>query len=219
MLTKKITNTDFVLLKEDDTIHKAIQTMASYEGKHVCARIADTFGIFSTDTLLTLNSEATLLSIKHHFQEAKATAENHIWQTINSLQQCNTDILPVVDKQDNYIGTVNITDIINQLMEIFPIANGGAILQLSMKYRDYSLTEIANIVESTNTKITLLTVNPIEVEDQIHVTFSIDKTDANDIIQTLERHNYTVNAWYINKSNIDHLLEERYSAFLQYINV
>ena len=219
MQAKNFTNTHLPLLNRNDTVKMAITAMKKYRLNQLCAIIDRSFGIFRLARLVTLDKNTKLGALSDHFEKVNISSEDHIWECIHTLQSYNTEVLPIVDRHNDFVGSVTTIDIFKRLIELFPIANGGAILQLEMTYRNYSLVEIASIVENTNAKITLLSVTPMRDSEHINVTFSIDKTDASEVMQSFERHNYVIDAWFMDKGKLDHLIDERYSAFMQYLNV
>ena len=176
-------------------------------------------GIISLNDISVLPQDATLKHAASRHHPVSISSDSHMWEALRSLNQNETCILPVINNKHKYIGAISIWDISQRLHEIFPINNGGAILQLEMPYQSYSLSELAQILEGTNTKITMLNVFPTENNSQVYLVFCIDKNDASESIHALERHGYVVDSWFMNKGKIDNLMEERYSAFMKYINI
>lgn len=219
MQTKQFINTALPLLSENDTVNHALHLMKEFRLEHFPACINGNHGLFSHDTLHIIPKDTLLSKVEQLFYKVCISTKDHIWLSIASFNQYETDILPLVDKDGLFCGSVLQRDVFDGISEIFPIGNGGAIIELEMSYLNYSLQELGGIVEGTNAKITLLSVFPIEGTTKINIVFSIDKNDASDVIQALERHSYHVNAWFMNKGKIDNILEERYDAFMKYINV
>lgn len=219
MLTKDFINIDLPLLSEQTTSQEALSLMDELELKQIPAQINGSYGFFSYENLRIVPTDTLLGKVAQLMIKAKARHNDHIWESLRQLNHHHSQALPVVDTENKYCGTILLKDISSRITEVFPIANGGAIIQVEMHYRHYSLHELAGIVEGANAKITLLSVVPIEDTEHVNVAFSIDKNDATEIIQTLERHNYHVHAWFMNKGVIDNILDERYNAFMTYINV
>lgn len=219
MLTKEFINTTPPLLGESHTVEKALTLMQEFKLEHLTACIKGHYGFFSYDTLHIIAENTPLGKAEQFLIKAVLSTEDHIWESIRTFNQHEAEILPLVDKEGTFIGSVLIKDIFNRILEVFPIGNGGAILELEMSYQNYSIQELGGIVEGVNAKITQLSVFPIEETSKVNIVFTIDKNDASDVIQALERHSYHINAWFMNKGKIDNILEERYDAFMQYINV
>lgn len=219
MRTKDFINTTLPLLDEKHTVKDALKTMREFHVWNLSAFIDGKYGFFSYQSLKSMSKETFLSDISHLLTNISLAWDAHIWEGARFLSRYETDVIPIIDDHNTYKGSLIEKDIINHFLDFFPIENGGAILEVRTAYRDYSLNKIASIVEGNNTKITLLTVVPIKETSMVDITFSIDKTDATDIIQALERHNYEVSAWFMNDGKIDHILEERYDAIMNFMNV
>jgi hypothetical protein len=47
----------------------------------------------------------------------------------------------------------------------------------------------------------------------------INQEDATDVIQALQRYDFDVKSWFMDKGKIDSVAEERYNAFINYMDV
>ena len=95
----------------------------------------------------------------------------------------------------------------------------ACVVQLEMGAYDYSLSEIARIVEEDDAKILALTVDPIEEDPgRIMVTLLVNKAECGAVLQSLYRYNYNVvNTFSTPDENED--LRDRYSLLMRYLNV
>ena len=95
----------------------------------------------------------------------------------------------------------------------------SCVIQLEMGAYDYSLSEIARIVEEDDAKILALTVDPIEEDPgRILVTLLVNKKDCGAILQSFYRYNYhVVNTFSTPDEDSD--LRDRYSLLMRYLNV
>ncbi len=219
MIVKDFTNNNLPLLTGTDTAEKALQVMKEFRLENILVTINDQIGVVSYDNISLLPITTLLQSTSTFQHRITISTHDHIWEALRAFQQHDTCVLPVIDSKKKYVGGLSIWEISQRLYDIFPINNGGAILQMEIPYRNYSLSELANIIEGTNCKVTMLTVFPIKDSNNISLVFSIDKNDATETIQALDRHGYTVDSWFMNKGKIDSMMEERYSAFMKYINI
>lgn len=219
MLTKEFINTTLPLVSEKDSVKKAKQVMKDFRLEHLTACIHGSYGFLSYDTLNIVPENTLLEKVEQLLTKVSLLTKEHIWISMGTFNQNETEVLPLLDENNLFCGSVLLRDLFNRISEMFPIGNGGAIIELEMSYQNYSLHELGGIVEGTNAKVTLLSVFPIKNTTKVHIVFSIDKNDATDVIHALERHSYHVNAWFMNKGRIDNILDERYDAFMKYINV
>ena len=87
-----------------------------------------------------------------------------------------------------------------------------------MNNRDYSLTEIASIIESYNTKILSSYITSKPNSTNIELTIKLDKKDIFSIKKDFERRGYQIIASYTDeeKENFDSL--ERYESLMRFLN-
>ena len=80
-----------------------------------------------------------------------------------------------------------------------------------------SLTEIANIVESNNTKILSSYVTSTPESTKMELTLKLNTSDIVSIVKDLERFDYLITASYKeDESDVDFL--ERYEQLMRFLN-
>lgn len=95
----------------------------------------------------------------------------------------------------------------------------SCVIQLEMGAYDYSLSEIARIVEENDAKILGLTVddNP-EDPGRIVVTLLLNQPECAAIVKSFERYNYNIVGVFSSPDeNLD--LLDRYSLLMRYMNI
>ena len=95
----------------------------------------------------------------------------------------------------------------------------ACMIQLEMGAYDYSLSEIARIVEGEDAKILNLSVEDIpEDPGRLMVSIMVNRPDCASIIQAFYRYNYNVvNTFSSPDEQTD--LRDRYSLLMRYLNV
>lgn len=95
----------------------------------------------------------------------------------------------------------------------------ACLIQLEMGAYDYSLSEIARIVEENDAKILGLTVDPIpEDPGRIIVSILVNQGECEGILQSFYRYNYNILNTFSSPSENSDLLD-RYSLLMRYLNV
>ena len=109
-------------------------------------------------------------------------------------------MVALLDRGNAYEGVVTIEDAIAAFADTLSIQTSGGVLILSMLMTEYSLFEIARVIESENAKIlsSFITSDPLD-DNKIKVTLKVDQPELRHIKATLERFGYKV---------IDHYQEE-----------
>ncbi|NLN24798.1 MAG: CBS domain-containing protein [Bacteroidetes bacterium] len=103
----------------------------------------------------------------------------------------NSNILPVLGEEKKYIGYYELNDI----MEIFNntpfMAESGGIIVVQKGIREYSFSEIAQIVESNSGRLFGMFISQI-TDNKIEVTVKIGQSNIHNIVQTFRRYNYEI---------------------------
>ena len=95
----------------------------------------------------------------------------------------------------------------------------ACVIQLEMGAYDYSLSEIARIVEENDAKIMGLTVDSIpEDPGRIMVSLLINKAECGAILQSFYRYNYNI-AKTFSSPDEDSDLRDRYALLMKYLSV
>ena len=219
MLTKDFVNNAFILATGKTTVAEALEQSKKFRVPQIPVCVNGVCGLLYNSDLVLFAPDAILSEAFHLMHKVQLSADDHIWKSLRSFRDYEARALPVVDLDNKTIGVVLLRDVSMHIFDIFNVGSDGAILELEVSYNSYSLSELSGIVETAGAKITLLSVFPIDESARVKVVFGIDKNDASEIIQSLERYEYQVNAWYMNKGKIDDIIEERYDAFMNFINV
>lgn len=126
--------------------------------------------------------------------------DKHIYDVLKVSSEFHLTMVAVLDRDNVYEGVVTIEDAIAAFADTLSIQTSGGVLILSMLMTEYSLFEIARVIESENAKIlsSFITSDPLD-DNKIKVTLKVDQPELRHIKATLERFGYRV---------IDHYQEE-----------
>jgi len=96
----------------------------------------------------------------------------------------------------------------------------GGIIVLELNALDYSLAQIARIVEDNDAKIWCCYIMPAVGDTlKMEVTLKINQTDLTSIIRSFLRYGYSVRASYQGYNRHDDVLRNHYDQFMLYLNV
>ena len=127
--------------------------------------------------------------------------------------------VPVLDSKNNYLGAITMNEMIDYVAQLSALNQPGGILVLELNENDYSMSQIAQIIESNDAKILSLYVKTFENSTKVELTLKINRTDLTSIMQTFERYDYTIKASYMHDKEIEELYENRYESFLKYLSI
>jgi hypothetical protein len=94
----------------------------------------------------------------------------------------------------------------------------GGIIVLEVNRNDYSLAQIAQIVESNNAKILSSYIMSSPDSSKIDITLKINQIELDRILRTFERYDYVISASY-QKSNFDDDLQHRFDSLINFLNI
>jgi len=136
---------------------------------------------------------------------------------LETFARNETNIIPVLDDKNKVVGYYDLTDIVGFFIDSPFFTEPGGIIVVAKGIKDYSFSEIAQIVESNNTRLIGAFITDIR-NDVIQVTIKIGTSDLNEVIQTFRRYNYNI----LFGNNDDQFLEdlkERSDYLDKYLNV
>jgi CBS domain-containing protein len=219
MIALELISYDIPPLKLSDTGAKALEWMEEFKTTELpIVEKGEYIGMLSESEILDRNDiEETIRSYQLSFSNPSVVNNKHLFEVISIIVQHDLDILPVLDFKNKYLGVITTKNILHHFSKAISIANLGSIITLELNLRDYSLSEIARMVESDDAKIIASFITSQKDSTKLEVTLKIDKTEISRILHTFERFNYTVLASY-NETEYQKDLQGRYDAFIRFLN-
>lgn len=141
-----------------------------------------------------------------------------IWlDVLEVFAKNHTNLVPVLDENNQYKGYYEIEDIIKFFHETPFLKEQGGIIIVQKGVLDYSMSQVAQIVESNNGKLLGLFVSEVTTE-YVQITIKISLGGMNDIIQTFRRYNYEIISEHQEDNYINNL-KERSDYLDKYLNI
>jgi acetoin utilization protein AcuB len=147
------------------------------------------------------------------------SANQHIYEVIEIASRLKLTVIPVLDEDKNYKGLIGQSDLLAQMATLAAVSDPGGIIVLEMNQHDYSLSQIAQIIESNNSKVLSLYIKNAGDSTTMEVTIKISSTDMSSIINTFDRYNYHIKATFMDDNNLNSFYENRYEQFMRYLNI
>ena len=147
------------------------------------------------------------------------TTEQHIFEVIGLASRLKLSVVPVLDSNNNYKGVITSNDLIRHIAGISSMDQPGGIIVLEVIDRDYSLSQIAQIVESNNIKILSMYITSSPGSIKLEVTLKVNTSELASVIRTFERYNYEVKTWVTDNDSMDHFYSERLDLLMKYLNM
>ncbi len=220
MTAKDLITDEIPPLKHTDTGEIALRWMDEFKVTHLPVLKNDNFvGLISeSDILDKLDLHETLDKLFDHLPRPYVFANAHIYEVLFRVSEQKISVVPILDTDESYLGCTSIHQLITMIANTGSIKEVGGIIVLEVNKHDYSLAQIAQIVESNNAKILSSYIMSSPDSTKLDITLKINQIELDRIIRTFERYDYTINASF-QKSNFDDDLQLRYDSLISYLNL
>lgn len=136
---------------------------------------------------------------------------------LERFAQNNTNILPVLDEENIYLGYVELNEIITFFNETPFLSEAGNIIVIEKGIKDYSFSEITQITESNNANILGIFISNIE-NDVAQITMKLSPSGINEIIQSFRRYGYIIVSEH-REDSFNKNLRDRSRYLNKYMNI
>ncbi|PHI21349.1 CBS domain-containing protein [Lewinellaceae bacterium SD302] len=207
-------------LDQRSTVAEGILIMGDYHVRHLPVLINEEFrGLIDEDTLLDSDPSASIGSLMlPSAPRIFVQPQDHIYDAVRVFAQHQISLLPVMDDEELFAGVVTLENLIAAMAELGSFNDPGSIIVLEMGRHDYSLAEIARIVESEGAIILSSSLRSYQDSNRIEVTLKLNGRQIAAIMATFERFDYQVKASF-NEAELQSALRERYDSLMNYLNV
>jgi acetoin utilization protein AcuB len=138
---------------------------------------------------------------------------------IGLASRLKLSVVPVLDNTNHFLGVITIADLIRHMAGISSMDQPGGIIVLELIARDYSLSQIAQIVESNNVKVLSMYITSPPESTKLEVTLKVNSGDLGSVVRTFERYNYEVKTWVSDNDSMDRFYSERFDLLMKYLNI
>jgi signal-transduction protein with cAMP-binding, CBS, and nucleotidyltransferase domain len=220
MLAYELITEEVPSLKPTDTGKKVLDWMEDFHIAHLpVVNKREFLGLVSYSDMLDLNDgKKTLEKLHVSFIKAYVRQNYHIFDVLKVISTYKVSAVAVLDEQNKYMGVITADSIIQKIAQMPFVNEPGGIIILEINIRDYSLSQIAQIVEGNDTKILNLYVNSHPDTTKMEVTIKVNKDELSPILQTFARYNYTVKATF-HQAQTGENLKNRFDEFMHYLNI
>lgn len=220
MIAKDLITEEIPPLVHTDTGEKALSWMEEFKVSHLPVLKNGNFvGVVSeSDVLDKLDVDETLDKLFQHLPRPYVLDTDHIYQVLSKISELKLSVIPILDKNEEYLGCTSVYHLITLIAHTGSIKENGGILVLEMASSDYSMAQIAQIVESNDARILSSYIMSSPDSTNIEVTLKINKIELDRIIRTFERYDYIIKASF-QKSSYDDDMKFRYDALMNFLNM
>ena len=174
-------------------------------------------GCVSSEDTATFDLQKKLSDYRYSY-EGFFVRSSMIWlDVLEVFARNNSNIVPILDDNNKYVGYYEITDVIKFLNGTPFLKEVGGIIIVEKNILDYSMSQITQIVESNNGKLLGIFVSEA-ILDKIQITIKTTLGSMNEIIQSFRRYNYEIVSEH-NEDDYLNVLKERSEYLNKYLNI
>jgi Mg/Co/Ni transporter MgtE len=174
-------------------------------------------GSIVAEDLETFDTDKKISNYKYTLEPFFVRSKMNWLDVLEVFGKNHTDIVPVLDENNLYLGYYELTDSMRFFNETPFIKESGGIIIVKKALVDYSMSQVSQIVESNNGKLLGLFVSNSD-NNTIEITIKVTLGVMNDIIQTFRRYNYEIISEH-NDDNYINTLKERSDYLDKYLNI
>jgi acetoin utilization protein AcuB len=222
MLAKTmITGNNITPLRTSDTGMTAIGLMDEYKVSHLpIVNDLELLGVISETDIFSMNNfDEAVGSCPLSVTGAYVSEGEHIYEVIRTFGEHRLTLLPVVNDKNHYMGVITLATLAQNIALITASDNPGGIIVLEVNEKDYSLSEIAMIVESNDAKVLSLYLHSVPDSTKLEITLKLNRIDIGPVLQTFNRYNYIVMASFSDQDVYKESLQDRFDSLMNYLNI
>lgn len=216
-----------------ELISEAIQPLAP---RDPVARALDLMDEFRTDVLPVVSKgrlvglmkkaaaldnndpEATVELLMDQVEIPYVRDRQHFYDVLKLMAGRNLSVVPVLDMGGRYLGVVGEHEAVRGTAELVNAEGAGSMLVLEMARNDYSLAQIARIVEDEGARLMSVFCTNMPDSMRMEVTLKINREDISAILKAFDRFEYTVRTTF-QGSRAEDGLRARYEDVMRIIKM
>lgn len=221
MLAKDLISDVVPALRTSDTGLRALNWMEIFRVSHLpIVNNKDFLGLISDTDIYDLNMADEPIG-NHNLSlfSPYVNSDTHIYGVVEIISRLKLTVVPVLGQNNQYMGLITMNDLMAHFSELTAMKHPGGILVVELHENDYSLSQIAQIVEGNDAKILSLYISSPSESMKMEVTLKINRTDLSSIVQTFERYNYEIKSTYMEDEEMDLFYNNRFEEFMRYLNI
>jgi CBS domain-containing protein len=207
-------------LKTSDSGLKALNWMDEFKVSHLPIVNHQAFlGLISDSDILDLNAPDEPLG-NHSLSLVRPFVyeTEHMYDALKLVIKMNLSLIPVLNNENQYIGNITLKTIAAFFAQSAAVTDPGGIIVLELDQNNYSLAQIARIVEDNDTKILSLYIRTDKDSTGLELTIKVNREDIRGILQSFARFNYSVKTTF-QQSEFSEDMRSRFDMLMNYINM
>ena len=220
MLTNELINHAIPQLQLKDSISRALQLIQEYRLTHLPVVSGNRFlGMIAEDDLFdAVQENGNIGVLQDNFIAVAVREEEHFLTTLKCCNLFETNIVPVINQQNELMGVITASDLLKALGDYSGSNEIGGIIVLEMDRYRFSISEISRIVESNDATILHLNTTFNSENSLITVTLQLNKKEIATIVSAFERYEYTI-VHYFGDEKFENEIHSNYRHLMSYLDI
>lgn len=221
MIARNLISESLIPLKTSDSGALALGLMDEFKVSHLpIVNDQELLGVISDTDIFNLNNfDDPVGNHPLSLTGAYVMENDHIYEVMLTFKEHKLTLLPVLNDKKHYVGIITLTSLVHHLTEIAALENPGGVIILEINEKDYSLSEIARIVESNDAKVLSLYITSFPDSTKLEVTLKLNRIDIGPVLQTFHRYNYIIKATFSDTDAYNEGLQDRFDSLMNYLNI
>ncbi|MDP4582008.1 MAG: CBS domain-containing protein [Saprospiraceae bacterium] len=218
MMASAFIDPSIVPLKISDSVAVAIDFFKEFSVRQLPV-VQDNIciGILSLDEIEEELADIPVLDFIN-LSYSFASTYDHIYEVMRAISEQSVTLFPIIDENNNYLGCITLASLFKNYVNCAAFSQPGSIVVLEMDKKNYSLAEIARIVESENKVILSSLLSSNAESDRLEITLKLNSAQIQNLLSTFERFGYSIKATF-DEEDVKDTLKNRYESLMTYLNV
>jgi CBS domain-containing protein len=205
-------------LKPDDPVAKAQEWMDEFKTSELpVAKEGHFLGLVDEDMTYDVLDAVVIADLPLKGQSCFVKQGKHYYDVLSTSYKQGFRLVAVLDSEEKYLGVVSIQDVVEAFAQTSSVNSPGAILVLSIKKEDYSLSNISRMIEMNDVRILSTHVTPhLDETSRVRLTLKLDTEEVSQIKTVLENNNVRIDSIF-NASELSYDEKERLDLLMKYL--
>lgn len=219
MLNKEIISASVPTLNLNDSVSQALELMNEFHVSQLPVVNDEKYvGLIFEEDLLNANEQDLIQTLENRFSRIAVHANTHFIESIQAAHDYDLTVIPVVDKEQEFIGSVTAIELLKNFAKISGASEPGGVIVLELEQRNFSFSEISKLVETNDAQITQLNTYWDNSSETFLVTLKINKFEISDIVATFQRYEYQIK-YYFGEELYENELRNNYDHLMNYLSI
>ena len=221
MIASSLLSNVVPVLKKDDTCAQALGWMDLFRVSLLPVLEGETYvGLLSDEIMYTHGSIHDTIGMLDIPREMTFVYEDvHMYDVIGVASSRLLSVVPVLNRKEVYQGSILLTDILHNIDKLLCIDDPGGIIVLEVNKIDYSLAEVAQIVEYNEAKVLSCYVTCMPDSNKVEITLKVNTARIEPILDTFIRYRYVIKNTFVSGEDINEEMRDRYGQLLKFMEM